>query len=924
MQGKQFLTSSVILKRGFLFFLSLFFINASFGQMFSGAVKGALVDSATAEAIGEATVSVTAATDSTFKAFALSAKDGHFEVRKLDSGHYTLVIYRQGLKAVVKPFFLSAEQTSVDFGVIKMVPEYKTMAEVVIVDHLPMKVKGDTVVYNADAFKTKPDALVEDLLKKLSGVQVDRNGTIIAQGQQVQKVYVDGKEFFNDDPKLATKNLTADMIEQVQVFTDMSEQAKFNRIDDGSRTKAINLKLKKDKKTGAFGRAYAGYGTDNRYNAGVMANIFKGATQTSVLAGTNNVNNLEGTPSGSGGGGRGATGFGSGVNGITKNSSIGLNYRDTWSKRIDINGSYLFNQSNTTNVRKSLRQSFLTDSTLVTDRESVYENSNGNHRANMKIVFAIDSSTSLIYSPNVSIQNLQMANSDMLVDYVKKESGSYKADDSKTINNNVGQVRNWTNNLILRKRFAQPGRTFSVNLSQNAMKNELSGKTLINTGFYNDSGFLYRQRNTDYKISNGNRNNSYGVILSYTEPVGKDKILELNYNYNNNQISSDGTAYAYNELTKGYDQLEDTLTNRFENNTRSSSAGTNFKATSKRFNYQVGLALQQIFQTSTDLSKNTNFSQRYVNLLPYASADYRFGRNKSLQVNYRGRSVQPDIRQLQNIVDIRNYPYIRKGNPALRQEFVHSVMLTYNSFNIEKSRNFFMLLTFNKAHNKIVNSIQQNAGEQILMPVNLNGVYNLNGNINIGFPFKALEGGEFNTTTQIDLSRNAGLINNAENSVNDFSVSQGFDFNYNAGGNLDLGIDATVSYNKVSYSIQEAQNNSYFTQNYVIDGTYTFPSGIIFSTNADYTLFNGRIAGFNQNYLLWNASLSKKLLKNKRVELKLSINDILNKRVNIVRNVYDNFIEDVRNKVIRRFAMLTFIYHLNHTGQTNTPVLKRP
>ena len=324
-------------------------------QRISGSVRGVLQDSLSTP-LADATISLVRLQDSSLISFTLTDKNGNFEIKNIEAGEYNITASFTGLQTFKKKIRISAASQSVDLGTVKMDRNYKALDEVVITES-PIKVNGDTLAFKADAFKTKPNATVEDLIKKLPGMQVDKDGTVKAQGEQVQKVYVDGKEFFSNDPKLATKNLTADMVDQVELFDDMSEQAKFNRIDDGSRTKAINLKLKKDKKKGVFGKTYAGYGLHERWDAGLNANFFKGATQTSVIAKTNNTNNIGfgftdmigafggGGMNMRGGGGGGFSGLnlGNTGSGITKSSQFGINYRDTWSKYFDVNGSYSFN-----------------------------------------------------------------------------------------------------------------------------------------------------------------------------------------------------------------------------------------------------------------------------------------------------------------------------------------------------------------------------------------------------------------------------------------------------------------------------------------------------------------------------------------------------------------------------------------------------
>src|SRR5688572_26323517 len=265
------------MKNLFLFILALTVGVSSNAQKVAGVVKGILQDSSSTTGLPDATVSVVRISDSSLISFSLTRSNGSFEIKNLEAGTYNLIASFTGLKTMKQKFTISADKPVADLGILNLDKHYNTLEGVVVTDEAPIRIKGDTLAYKADAFKTKPNATVEDLLKKLPGVQVERDGTVKTQGETVQKVYVDGKEFFGNDPKLATKNLNADMVDQVEVYDDMSEQAKFNNIDDGSRSKAINLKLKKDKKKGVFGKAYAGTGTEGRYDVGLNANMFKGA-----------------------------------------------------------------------------------------------------------------------------------------------------------------------------------------------------------------------------------------------------------------------------------------------------------------------------------------------------------------------------------------------------------------------------------------------------------------------------------------------------------------------------------------------------------------------------------------------------------------------------------------------------------------------
>ncbi|HEX8313630.1 MAG TPA: outer membrane beta-barrel protein, partial [Flavisolibacter sp.] len=305
-------------------------------------------------------------------------------------------------------------------------------------------------------------------------------------------------------------------------------------------------------------------------------------------------------------------------------------------------------------------------------------------------------------------------------------------------------------------------------------------------------------------------------------------------------------------------------------------------------------------------------------------------RSRSLRINYRGRANQPNALQLQDVENLDNYPYISRGNPSLKQEFSHNIMLSYNFFDIMKFRNLFAFITYSATQNKIANAVEyRRGGVQFTQPVNLNGVYNVNANVSMGFPIKNMQGGNINFNTRIGYNQDASLVKEVsmpervKNYSRTLSVGEEVRLNYNYKEKLDMGISASINYNQVKNTVQQGTNNAYFTHLYTADITYTLPKDFILSTDVDYTFNSGLTSGYNQNYAIWNAGLAKQIFKNKRGEIKASVYDILNQNTSISRTVDLNYIQDVRNTTLKRFFMLTFTYRINRMGGRSMPAMGR-
>ncbi|HJU45861.1 MAG TPA: outer membrane beta-barrel family protein [Chitinophagaceae bacterium] len=930
----------------------------------TGIVKGRLTDTTYKEAIENATVSLLKATDTTVLFSVKASEKGAFRVKNIMPGSYRLVITHESYQQVTRSFTMPAGLPQMDMGIINMERRPDLLAAI-IVKRPPMSVKKDTLEYIANAYTTKPNAVAEDLLKKLPGVEVDKDGTIKAQGEQVTRILVDGKRFFGNDPQMATKNLPPDVIDKIQIFDAQSDQSAFSGFDDGNRTKTINIVIKKDKKKGYFGKASAGIGNKSLYEAGVNINRFKGDQQMSIIGQTNNVNrqgfsgqDFLGSFGGGGGGrggGRGFGGrrggggggmgnFGGGSSGLTTTYAGGLNYHNTWGgDKTDIAGSYFYNKQDVNRDQASRQQNLLSgDSTLfnqVNNQNLVARSTNENHRFDFNLEQKIDSLNSLIIRPNISYQRTSSGN-DRTTNIVSGKGLSVSNSTSLYDNENSGY--NASLDVLFRHRFKKRGRTISFGLNGGYNSNDGSGSSYTETQSFEEDGLTFRRDTVNQQnFSNTNSKNFSGTI-SYTEPVSEHHQLELNYNYSANKNISDRKTYNFDPASNQFNVLDTGLSNNFENTYMSNRATLSYRVNYSSFNASIGSGVQLSELTSINNSKDTRLRQSFTNMYPTATFNYNLERSKSLRFNYDGRTSQPNVTQLQDVTDYSDPLNIRQGNPSLKQSFNHSFRLMYNSFNIETMRNVF--LTFNAAftQNNISNSVitvvpgmtlppgvpdSTPAGAQITRPVNLNGNYNMSMAFNYSLPLKKPKsnlnlGGNLTHNQSVNLQNDGKTGASIKNFNKNYALTGTVRWTTNLSKDFDVNFTSGSTYNIAKYSVQSTQSGNYFMQSLGTEFTYYTANGWIVSTDFDYKYY-GRGAGFNTSVPLLNASVAKQLFKNKAGEIRLSIYDLLNQNVSITRNITENYIQDVTNKVLTRYALLTFTYNLRRFGGQRMPGLFR-
>jgi hypothetical protein len=912
-----------------LFFLFLLFATPPYAQgNGSGIVRGRITDSVQGgaqERIKGATIAVFSAKDSVPVKQVLSGPDGSFRISQLAFGSYLLRISFMGYVHVEQSFVLLGEKPLYDAGVILLKKE-ENMMDNIIIRASSMALSGDTTEFSASQFKTIPNASTEDLLKKLPGVEVERDGSIKAQGEPVTRVLVDGKPFYSNDPKMATKNLPADIIEKIQVIDAPSEQSAFSGFDDGNRIRTINIITKKNRKKGVFGKGSLAEGTDGRYAHALSANLINGERKISFLGQANNINNQNFTvqdflgslnPSGNSGGG-GVTNIYSGnANGISTTNSGGINFNDTWKTKTKLSASYFYNDINSTNNRIRYRETFVpNDSSLFNENDLISTSRNKNHRFNMELDHTFDSSNSVLFKSTYNFQET----------HTLAETSSFttkgKVNPFNALESNSSSLYSgfWTyNSLLFRHRFKKRGRSFSVQVAESSNGSDRSGTFLSFNNRY------VRGIDTVDQVNGAQvKGLKTWTTLSYTEPLTEKAQLEFNIQNNTISSRSDQQTFKRDKLTQSYTVLVPNLTNVFENSNLIQRAGVNYrKQVSKQWNYAFGLALQRAALKSNNLSTGSVVQQQFLDYLPNFSLQFRQGRSKTLRLNYRGATQQPNVSQLQDVINNNNILFVRAGNPFLRQEFAHNLNLTYNSIDMPRARNFYLSLTAIATANKIGNAVTLNSskdsmlvdgymlvpGAQFTKPQNLDGSYDIRISANYSFTFKDPKL-VLNIGSSLTDKKDVNLFNGIESYIHNYIVGGRIRASVNIRDWLDLGVSSNTNLNFTRYTLSTRQDVDFLGQRFSFEPTITTSNGWIVSNDVDYILNRGNAITFNQSIPLWNAGLAKLFLKGRAGELRLTVFDLLNTNRNIVRNVELNYVEDIRTQVLKRYFLMSFTYHI--------------
>jgi len=915
-------------KLGQFIFISCLLLVSYVGFAQNLTIQGSLKDSIANRALNSATVSLVYAKDSSLVSFSRTNEAGAFNFKNVAPGNYLISVSYVGYVPKWVPVITGTEKT-VEMGLIYM-NDVNTMSTVTVTARRPpVVINGDSVEFNSENFKTAPNAVVEDLLKKMPGMEVDKAGGITVNGKKVTKVFVNGKEFFTGDPVMATKNLPADAVDKIQVYDRKSDQAMFTGIDDGSEETAINLKLKKDRNKSTFGKLNGGAGTPSVFDLQGNVNVINNDEQLSAIGGANNTNrqnfsnrniiNFSG-----GGGGRPGAGGGVTVNfsggsgetdanaqGIADTYSIGGNYSNIFNdKKTEFNANLSVSDVTRNNISSSFTQNLTPGNAFnrISNANSIAGNKQQNFGST--IDHKVNDNFSFRFTPSLGFQQTTNYSEDSTQTYL---TNGNLLNSNTTIASSASDAVNAASTLLLRKKFAKKGRTISSTITQSFNRSNSTGNqyteqlSYINNKLTNDS--ILDQQNT-----RRGENSSYSANIIYTEPLGKKSLLEFNTYLSKSIGSSSRKIYDYSTLTDGYGVLNTRLTNEFNSEYTYSGGGMSYRSNQKKYNFSTGFSLQKAVLDGENISAKTKISQSFQDILPNATFRYNFSQTKNLNVDYRTSTNQPSITQLQPVLDQSNINRQSIGNPDLKRSYVHNLNIRFFSSKILAGKSFFSTLNASTTNNSIVNYDSVLPNRTILTrPVNVDGAYRINGSVNYGFGIKKLK-------SRLSFGLNAGLNNNISyangllNTIVTKSTGPSMSYAYIVDDVIDINLTARYSFSQTSNEVNPTLNTNFLTKVFGADMTNYLPLNIVLNQSFNYAINTGRAEGFNTAIPIWNASFSKFFLKNKRAEIKMSAFDLLNKNIGINRNVSQNQIVDRSYNVISQYFMLTFTYSLQKSG----------
>jgi len=895
--------------KNLLLLFCLFTFISSYAQQVS--VTGSVQSAADKSTLIGATVVITKISDAAAITGTTTDLEGRFRLEQVAPGQYTLKVQYLGFAPFTKA--VEIKETALNLGVITLQEEATALGEVQIIGRIPPgEQKGDTAQFNAEAFKTAPDANAQDLVQKMPGVVV-QNGQLEVQGEAVQQILIDGKPFFGTDVDAALQNLPASVIANIQVFDKKSDKAELSGFDDGERIKTINIVTKPNRKVGRFGKTSAGYGTDDRYLLGASVNFFSDDRRVTVTGLSNNINTLNFSADPNNSGDRP-------TNGIITTQALGLNYSENWGEKIEVSGSYFYNNRRNINSQEKYRDFVLpNDSGQVYTESNRSTNTDANHRAWLRLDYKINDRNRILFTPSLYVQHYDFDS------YFRGRTVNDLGPLNQTENNSNGNNINadYNNNILYSHRFLKPGRSITLRWSNSYHVDDAISYRLANDISYGQADstrILNQYTNLDRTGLN------WEGEISYAEPIGKYGQIELEYEIGNRANDSDKRTYDYTDQAENYSLLNIPLSNTFKNDylTQEAEAGYRYNHNKLRFQVEASYQLASL-QNNQVFPESRNFNRRFISILPFARFEYKFSESRNVQFHYRANTNAPSVGQLQDVIDYSNTLQVRRGNQNLNQAYRNWARVQYQAHNPDNNQSFYASLSGSFEQDYITNStlnIKQDTllseqiilrkGAQLIRPVNLDGYWDIRSYFSYGKPVNFISS-NVNLNGSINHTNRPGLINNEVNQAVSSNFRLGLSLSSNISENIDFNISTNSGYTIVKNTLRPEIDNNYFVQTTRLRYSHIFWKGLVYRTDLNHQAYGG-LSPVGSNILLWNMSLGKKVFQNQRGEINLNVYDLLKQNNSIWRNISDAYVEDVQTNVLQRYFMLSFTYNIRYFG----------
>ncbi len=921
-----------------IFVLTCFVSINAFAQSTSK-LTAQLVDASNGEPILGATVEYASTKKPDKKKYLTSGYNGSIAISSLAYGDYNITITYIGYEPLEKQVTVKSATTAL--GKIEMKPASEMIESVVKeVQALRTSQKGDTVSYNAGAFKVSADSDVEGLLKKMPGINIT-NGEVEAQGEAVKKIFVDGKEFFGEDVTTAIQSLPAQAVDRIEVYNKLSDQAEFSGMDDGEGYKALNIVTHKHMRQGQFGKLYAGYGYDNnedavarhKYLAGGNINVLQGDHRVSVLGLFNNINqqnfsfeDILGASGGSGGRGVGQY-MVRPQSGIASVNALGLNYSGTMGKRdqVTLQGSYFFNNTNTVNNSRTEKW-YEAPSPIDTLFQTGYSDTrNNNHRINARLDWKISDNHSLMSRTGFSFQQNNPYST---------TNGRQWGESGLSLIDNYNKTRNHGFNfnefLQYRAKLGKAGRTITLDGSVRYRDRVYERDSWSNTAealrYDTDEvnvDDLEAPLERRYLFTETPSNSlDLDANFTYTEPLSKYSQLSVQYRFRNDYSENNKSSYITGENFDPTGLTPDSeLSTNSESTYTTHRVGPGFRFSKNRNTVVANVNYQHAVLNG--LVGEDQINRDYDNVTYSLMTNLQINRENSLRIRLRSSTDEPSLTQLQQIKDISNAQYVSTGNINLNQAYSHSINAHYVNSNVDKGRTFMLMGMFSATQGYIGRSTYYNPSSEITgldyTPLqystyeNMNGQWSARGMVSFGTPLSFMKC-NLNLRAGVSYSVTPSMIDGAVNNAS----NMGYNFGAVLGSNISENVDFTLgwhgNYNEAQNS-QVKTKNRYFNHSASLNMKVSFWKGFTFTGSCVYNQYKGYTNDYNEDYLLCNLFLGKKIFKNQRGEIQIGVNDLFNQNSAFSRSTGSGYTQNSWNNVIGRYYTVQFIYNLRHFGK---------